>query len=158
MIIVAATIKVYEFRTKGARHNGWLEGAVWARAETSPEAVFAITDAGLFGYFSDRRSICLDGKANGYAYQAAVHKNEVKDYMRRVDVDYVADIDVRYGGGVHRIGIPRAGQSPAILVVREAEEVYRSGSYLVRAGRFGKPAVVSFAIWKWLNRGDIGER
>ncbi|MGB2988248.1 MAG: hypothetical protein WBE26_20455 [Phycisphaerae bacterium] len=150
---VALALNIHESRIKGAQHRGWLEGAEWAREHTSPEAVFAIKDAGLFGYFSDRQTINLDGKANGYAYRSALRNNDVQGYLRRCDVDYVAKVSAPYNASTCWIVIPRVCQSPVILVMNERQEVFHSRAFTVKAGRVGRPAAASFGIWRFSEAG-----
>ena len=136
-------------RIKAERHQGWLAGALWAREHTPPNAIFAIKDAGFFGYFSDRRVINLDGKANGYTYQGYVDAGDVERYLHEVNVEYVADIGARYRSEQYPIVIPRPNRSPVILWMSEGDEVYRSRPIPRSAARFGAAPTGHFAVWRY---------
>lgn len=129
------------------RHRQWLAAAEWARHHTPSDAVFAIKDAGLFGYFADRHVVNLDGKANSYEYKKCLEEAHVDRYLRLARVSYVADISARYQAGRSRIVIPRAGQDPVILWTEKAREVYRSATRLPT--RSGREVAGYFTIWAY---------
>lgn len=62
---------------------------LWARRHTPPDAVFGMTDAGIFGYYSERRVINLDGIVNNRKYQDYLHRRQLKDYLHRKGVQYL---------------------------------------------------------------------
>ena len=64
-------------KNKELRHSQWLAAANWARRNTPEDAVFALKDAGLFSYFSDRTVMNLDGKASGHNYIQALQAGKV---------------------------------------------------------------------------------
>ncbi|UCG16685.1 MAG: hypothetical protein JSV19_01350 [Phycisphaerales bacterium] len=146
MVTVAVPMNVLVLGNKFDRHQEWLAGAKWAREHTGADAVFAIKDAGLFGYFSDRRTVNLDGKANGYKYREFLKRGHVDGYLRHVGVSYIADVSARYRSGESRIRIPRVGQRAAGLHMDEAHEVYRSRAIPARLGIAPED---HFAIWKY---------
>jgi len=137
-------------RMKYERHQVWLEGAEWARAHTASNAVFAMNDAGLFGYFSDRPVINLDGKANGYEYLKALNERDVEGYLQRANMAYAASIHAHYKGGKFPIVIPRANQPSVVLWMDESSEVYRSRPF--RSGRFISCDQTHFTIWAYPQR------
>lgn len=144
---VAAGLTYHALQIKAAQHRAWLDGANWARRHTPKDTIFAIKDAGLFGYFSDRRTINLDGKANGYAYRVALYDGDVQGYLRSSNVEYIADIRARYRNGTYSIVIPRASQTPVFLTMDESQEVYRSDGFEPNPRRFGDPTRRFFAVW-----------
>jgi len=148
-LIPAAVLKVHEYRVKGAQHRAWLEGAEWAREHTPPNTVFAIADAGLFGYFSDRRVINLDGKANGYAYRNALYYDTVDDYLRDARVEYIAHIAARYVNGNCRVIIPRVNRKDVVLPVSETQEVFRSRAFPIYQHRFRRVGEARFTVWRY---------
>lgn len=127
MFATGAVVKVADLENKGRRHGAWWEAANWARSNTDENARIALVDAGLFGYFSERAVINLDGKVNGYEYRDYVERGDIEDYLRRVHVDYVANIACRYREGKCGIGIPRANGERVLLFMDARWEVYRSG-------------------------------
>ncbi len=148
VLVVSSGLKLRELDIKGAKHRAWLDGAEWARASTPSDAVFAIKDAGLFGYFSDRRTVNLDGKANGYAYRDALNDDDLEAYLRQARVSYIADIHGRYTRECCRIRIPRVQRSACKLVMREAWEVYRSVPAPRGSRRFQGAGDVRFTVWR----------
>lgn len=64
------------------------EGALWARDNTSEDAVLAMRDSGIFGYFCERSCINLDGLVNDYEYQRWVSADRLGDYFDENGVDY----------------------------------------------------------------------
>ncbi|MGD2109457.1 MAG: hypothetical protein PVI86_08700, partial [Phycisphaerae bacterium] len=138
LVVPGVGLKVFELRSKAEQHAAWLEGARWARAETTPDTVFAIKDAGLFSYFSQRVTVNLDGKANGYAFRDALYADDVGGYLRGADVEYIAHVATRYADGVCRIPIPRVNRRPAILMMRQDDEVFRSRAFAIHRHRFRK--------------------
>lgn len=69
-----------------------LEAAFYLRSNTEATARVAAFNAGVTGYFGDRTVINLDGVVNPDAYHA-LRDHRLLDYLRTVDVAYVADRD-----------------------------------------------------------------
>lgn len=149
LVGAACIMKVREIGIRAQRHRAWLAAARWARGQTPQSAIFAIKDAGFFGYFSDRRVINLDGKANGYRYREHVIAGDVEGYLRRMKVDYVADIGAYYESRRFLIMIPRPNRTPVVLRMSEREEVYRSRAVPRSAARFGSAPMGHFVVWKY---------
>jgi len=146
---LGGAVKVLDFAHKGRQHGGWMEAARWARQHTPPDAVFAIVDAGLFGYFSDRRVINLDGKANGYGYREEIERDGLEAYLRRTGVAYLADIHCRYVDGACAIAVQRVNDSPLLLVLNERDEVFRSAPIPERKLGLRASADTHFVIWRF---------
>lgn len=72
-----------------------LQAAQYLKSNTDPDARVASFNAGVIGYFSDRTVINLDGVVNPDAYQA-LREHRLLDYLRSVDVIYVADRDLAW--------------------------------------------------------------
>jgi hypothetical protein len=136
------------------RHVTWLEAARWAHSNSEPGDVFALKDAGLFGYFSDRHVINLDGKANGYRYSDYLNHGEIDRYLREAQTRFVADIDCRYVEDLCRIAIPKPHRPAVYLFMPEDREVYSSKPYPARifqsAGRDDR----RFRIWQYQSLDD----
>jgi len=91
-----------------------------------PEDGGILKDAGLFGYFSERSVVNLDGKANGYRYREFWREGTVVDYLDEVGVKYVADVNCRpFDGDGCLIAILRANREPLILTLPEATHVFQ---------------------------------
>ena len=69
-----------------------LQAALYLRSNTDPTARVASFNAGVVGYFSDRTVVNIDGVVNPDAYHA-LREHRLLDYLRTVDVAYVADRD-----------------------------------------------------------------
>jgi hypothetical protein len=148
LIAFAAWAQFRSLPVKGAQHAGWLAAARWAKDHTDEESVFALVDAGLFGYFSHRRVVNLDGKANSYDYLERVDLGNVDAYLESVGVRYVANIRYRYASGKSRIFIPRVNKPSLPLVMDETWEVYRGEPIPSDLPRFGAIPTSSFVIWE----------
>ena len=118
--------------------------------------MFAIVDAGLFGYFSDRRVINLDGKANGYGYREELERDGLDAYLQRRGVAYLADIHCRYEGGACFISVPRVNGAPLQLTVSERDEVFRSEPIPERRLGLGGAADSHFVIWRYASGPAVG--
>jgi len=91
VLVAVITFNLLALREKGDYHDGAFTAAQWARANTPAGTVFALRDAGIFGYFSDRPTINLDGLINSYEYQQYVRDGRLMDFLRERRVKYVAD-------------------------------------------------------------------
>jgi hypothetical protein len=69
-----------------------LQAALYLKSNTDPAARVASFNSGVIAYFSDRTVINLDGVVNPDAYHA-LREHRLLDYLRTVDVAYVADRD-----------------------------------------------------------------
>ena len=126
-------------RRRGGHHDHWLAAALWARENLPGNAVVAMTDCGLFGYFSERPTVNLDGVINGYAYQDALRDHRLAEFLDRAGVTHVATHAARYRDGEFLIWLPSRlhRAEGGAIVGRESAEVYRSTPY----------DGVVFAIW-----------
>jgi hypothetical protein len=92
--LVAAGVLGYGLRmTVSGRAPTWqtvsYEAALWARGHTDPSDVFALKDAGNFGFFSRRRVINLDGVVNNLEFQDVLKNRRLDEYFRRNRVKYL---------------------------------------------------------------------
>jgi hypothetical protein len=125
--------------------------ARWARENTDTDAVFAMKDAGTFGYFSERRVINLDGVVNNLGYQAALKERNLRGYLAIKGVGFVVQHafwdrpDITKGEYDSLAVSYRSHRyecdSDSILLPK-AGEVYRSRPY------FDGPYETVFVIWK----------
>jgi len=117
---------------KGDHHAQRIAAARWAREHTAPDALFAMHDAGAFAYFSQRRTINLDGVINSYAFQERIRLGTLERYFDEVGVDFVADAFVKPGDlrlrkpVVHRLGLAGREGSGYRMLVEPVSEVYVS--------------------------------
>ncbi|MBI1785800.1 hypothetical protein HYR69_11705 [Candidatus Sumerlaeota bacterium] len=73
--------------------TGWtgdaLIAAKWVSRNLEPDAVLGMTDCGIFGYFSERRVVNLDGIVNSWEYQEAIRNDKVEEFLRKCGVRYL---------------------------------------------------------------------
>ena len=70
-------------------HRVGYRAALWARQNTPPQAVFAMKDCGVFGYYSDRRVVNLDGVVNNSELQIYLHQQQLGRYLARKGVRFL---------------------------------------------------------------------
>jgi hypothetical protein len=132
--------------------NAAYEAAVWTRENTAEDAIFAMKDAGNFGYFSRRRTINLDGLVNDQAYQEALKEQRLARYLSDNGLDYLVqhaftdrdditdgiydNFALRYHSYMYEIDSDE-------IVLHRSEEAFRSKPY----PRFGSPTLL--VIWNW---------
>ena len=93
--IVVLLVSTYPVATADRlyRSFGWhaisYEAAVWARNNTPPNTIFAMKDAGIFGLFSMRPVINLDGLVNNLEYQEYLRKGQLNEYLYQKGVEYI---------------------------------------------------------------------
>jgi hypothetical protein len=133
------------------------DAGLWARENTAKTDVFAMKDAGNFGYFSERRVINLDGLVNNREYQAALRERSLKEYLVIKGVrffvqhafwdrpDVVSGSYDSYTVGLWSHLYECASDS---LVLRREDEAYRSRPYL------DGPHEAVFVIWKMRGAGS----
>lgn len=117
-----------DFRWRGDDHARWLEAALWTRRNLPADAVVGMTDCGLFGYFSERRTVNLDGVINGYGYQEALDQGRLREFLDGCRMTHVATSTAQYARGRYVIWLPaRLHRGPGGAIVGlESAEVYRS--------------------------------
>lgn len=94
--MAAACILLVAFAGAGkfllpSRHYGLrrlYEQAIWLKVNTEPDAICIAEDAGIIGYYSQRRVINLDGLINSYEYQEYLKHGRFSDYLHKKGVQY----------------------------------------------------------------------
>jgi hypothetical protein len=136
-------------------HVAAYDAALWARENIGPGAVFAMKDAGTFGYFSERSVINLDGVVNNLEYQAALRERSLNRYLAVKGVRFIVQhafwerpdiISGEYDSYEisYRSRLYDAESEPVVL--RKVDEAYRSKPY------FDGPYETVFIIWN-IHRG-----
>jgi 4-amino-4-deoxy-L-arabinose transferase-like glycosyltransferase len=142
---------VFVYNDKGDYHAGAYTAATWARTQTPPDTVFALRDAGVFGYFSERRTINLDGLINSYEYQYYVREGRVMDFLRERHVAYLADAFSPCDYNERNVWVrsylpPRPPETVAYgLAVTRPIEAYRSEDSVYRPMTLDRP--MCFVVW-----------
>ncbi|MEM4247140.1 MAG: hypothetical protein QXF14_02350, partial [Candidatus Woesearchaeota archaeon] len=80
------------------------DGIRWIRNNTSPDTIIGAFNAGVYGYFSGRKIVNLDGVINDNAYYALKDKR-LYSYINEQNISYIIDWDYvedyyfkRFGG------------------------------------------------------------
>ncbi|MDD4857332.1 MAG: hypothetical protein PHD74_04405 [Candidatus Krumholzibacteria bacterium] len=131
-------------------HVAAYDAALWARQNTGPLAIFAMKDAGTFGYFSERSVINLDGVVNNREYQAALREKNLNGYLAVKGVRFIVQHafwnrpDIISGDYdayeiSYRSRLFDSDSEPVVL--RKVDEAYRSRPY------FDGPYETVFIIW-----------
>jgi hypothetical protein len=160
LIMLIGGLMIRSYRIATTPPLGWhvqaYRAALWARAHTEPQSIFAMKDAGLFGLLSDRTVINLDGLVNNIEYQKYLMKKELNKYFNKNNIEYLVQhaiwesetpeykavlessydwLDLRFRSRLYNT------MSDPIRVYRQ-DEVYRSERYY--DGRYW----TVFIIWK----------
>jgi hypothetical protein len=147
----ALTFNFFNYNDKGDFHKGPYVAAVWARGSTPANTVFALGDAGVFGYFSERPTINLDGLINSYEYQHYVREGRVMDFLRDRHVTYVADAFAPCSYSERHVWVrsylpPRPPLTVAWgLTVTRDGEIFRSADSVLRPLTNRRP--ICFIVW-----------
>lgn len=130
------------------------DSALWARDNTPEDTIFAMKDSGCFGYFSNRRTINLDGMVNDFEYQEYLRRGELEEYLHLNGVNYFVqhafwfgDADVNTGDyEEYTLYIPSRiyREGGGTITVKKEQEVFRSEYYNPRGN---EPTRV--VIWKY---------
>jgi len=128
------------------------EASLWAHHHSEEQDIFAMADAGIFGYFSRRRTINLDGVVNDFSYQRALKEKRLASYLKENQVKYLMDkVPLRKltesyrKRGEFRLYIPShlyEGEGDSLLL-QEENEVWRSEPFNTRSFKD-----YVFVMWK----------
>jgi len=106
--------------------------AVWASRNLPPDATLAMSDAGVFGYFSDRKVINLDGVINGFEYQYALQQGHGVEWLGQKGVQYLvfhAVDEDHYAVYTYNLPSRKFRNIGGTLKLLPYQEVYRSQQY-----------------------------
>ena len=152
LLFAAVGTSLFERAERGVHHGPWYDAAIWARANTPEDATFAMTDCGLFGYFSQRRTVNLDGVINSYQYQDVLRAGDLRHYFSECGVTHVVDYEVPTDSHTeHRIVLPaRLLPAPGYeLRLPCNAAVYASPPYRQRCLSERDGAPIQFMIWDY---------
>lgn len=114
------------------------EAALWVQRATPPDAILAMRDSGVFGYFCRRRVVNVDGLVNSFAYQDSLAAGRFVGFLRSRGVDYFVQHAVlgrpdvnggRYDAWRFDSWTTRFDRTGGSLTLRHVDEVYRSRPY-----------------------------
>jgi len=134
-VIAAVIVQWSSLTAREGRHLAAVRDvALWAADNLPEDAVFAMTDAGVFAYYGGRTTVNLDGLINSYDYLDALRTGRVSEYLERRGVDYIFDqsaygvpewLDGTYEERVLRLWYRPRSRVAAEITVRREDEVYR---------------------------------
>lgn len=163
VMLVAFCCFVAVRRYVGGGVKSWVvasyRAAKWAEEHTDRKDIFAMKDAGNFGYFSRRSVISLDGVVNNTAYQDTIRAGALGEYLAERDVTYLVQHafwnreDINDGTYETFRATYRShlyGVESDTLSLRRDWEVYRSEPY------FDGPHRTVFIIWRIRGMQDDG--
>jgi hypothetical protein len=131
--------------------SGSYQAALWTRNNTPADSIVTMRDCAIFGYFSDRRTINLDGLVNDYEYQEYVSQGKLSEYLEENGVDYFvhhAVTDAEYEEMPFYIpGRLHGGGST--ITLRVEDEIYRGTPYTYYA-----PGSIEMMVAVWEHKGS----
>jgi hypothetical protein len=141
LMIIAGCLVVARRHTQPLELNWTVESyraALWSRQNSDETDVFAMKDAGIFGYFCQRRVINLDGVVNTMEYQDILKERRLNEYLDEHKVRYLVqhaffrreDItDGRYDTYSMSYPSHKYESESDEITLRKEDEVYRSGVF-----------------------------
>jgi len=126
--------------------------AMWAKINTPKETRFAMSDCGIFGFFSERATINLDGLANNIDFQDVLKKKKLNSYLEKNKVQFIVhhskhNLYKSYQSNnfIYKKYYPSHlwGTLSDPIFLKSKNEVYRSQLYL------DNYYYTSFSIWKF---------
>ncbi len=165
MVAIIGAVAVLSVFTYRARYNlgerGWHHvsyvTARYVADNTDPDAVFGMKDAGVFGYFSDRSTINLDGVINNYEYQEYLRNGRLAEFLNERDVTCFAQhafpettYPAVYDGTYTTQSFPIISRlydgAGGTIALDSDHEIYRSAWYNYQEGSSVRARMV---VWCW---------
>ena len=135
--------------------NSWkiqvYRSAILAKYNSDYQTVFAMSDAGIFSYFSERRVVNLDGLVNNLDYQDVLKNGKLNSYLKDRNVKYLVHHSVWNQSDVISGEYQQYAKSYEsrlyegkfdYIVLEKKDEVYRSNIF------FDGPYNSVLIIWK----------
>ncbi|MFA7361962.1 MAG: hypothetical protein WC139_13095 [Candidatus Kapaibacterium sp.] len=93
LIINFLGIKEVYSKMQVNENNNWkvqvYRSAIWAKKNSESQSIFAMSDAGIFSYFSERRVVNLDGLVNNLDFQEVLKDGRLKSYLAERKVKFI---------------------------------------------------------------------
>jgi hypothetical protein len=134
-IVAAVGVQAVSYRLRAGRHlEATREVALWARDHLPADAVFGMSDAGVFAFFSGRITVNLDGLINNYRYQEALRDGRFRDYLASRRIGFIYDqsayrrsdvLEGTYRNRTLRFWYHPGQRVGGQVVLDRADEVYR---------------------------------
>lgn len=151
LLILAYSVLIYADKSSHLEYR--YQAALWAKEHTSPADTFALSDAGIFAYFSERHTINLDGLINSYEFQENIKNHTLEEFFARANLRYVADSYTKCDYDQRRIPIyaylAKNLSQPIgyVVTARKEDEAYQSPPFLYRP--ITEKRNVCFTIWNY---------
>lgn len=129
--------------------------AIWAKENLPSDAVIAMTNPGVFAYFSERTVINTDGLINNFEFQEYLKERRFWNYLHDKEVCYIAEHEfpnapmvndasyIEYDFPIYSYLYESDGGSARVFKERE---VFRSQLYENRTRK--EPFMTVFVIWQ----------
>ncbi|RZN35096.1 MAG: hypothetical protein EF813_09270 [Methanosarcinales archaeon] len=91
LIVSSFAAIIYMQSTQIDAKEDYLNNAQWLRENTNKNDLIGAWEAGIIGYFSERRVINLDGLINSPEYFEYIKNGNVTDYLDKLKVDYISE-------------------------------------------------------------------
>lgn len=151
LILLAKTFSRFNLDVNKSWHAAAYDAALWARANSKQSDVYAMKDTGIFGFFSTRKVINLDGLVNDLQYQEYLKSKQLNRYLRENKVKYFVQPAFPAGSNITKniyenykadfFSYKYSVQSDPLILLKK-NEVYRSRLYEDKA------IETVFIIWK----------
>lgn len=151
VLVVAVAWGSLLFIEKGEHHTPRLAAAIWTKNNLNEGEGVALSDAGVYAYFNERRTINLDGLINSYEFQEIVANGRLEDYFEKMNIRYIADAYTDCEYELHRVKVlayrAKYRHDPIgyQLVVKKGTEAFKGEPALYR--KISKPRELCFVIW-----------
>ena len=124
------TARRYSTRPYKARYYySFYSASQWINENVEEDAVIGVWNAGIIGYFSERRVVNLDGFVNSVEFLRSIKNAEpLSDILERLSIDYLADR--------REYGRDPLERHPGLLSNWEELHCYRSPMQDIRNGGF----------------------
>ena len=141
--------------TSGDVKNNWniesYKASQWVKNNSDVNDVYAMKDAGHFGFFSERKVINLDGLVNSFEFQEVLRNKKLNEYLKSNNAGFIVQHAV-WGredvtdGNYDSLNLNYKSHKYSVnsdpVIVYKKNEVYRSLPYFDGNNR------VSFIIWR----------
>jgi len=135
--LVAANMYSVQKRYYLAYNDAVYDAARYVAENTPADTVFAMKDSGVFGYFSNRRTVNLDGVINSFDYQEYLRDGRLAEFLDLNQVSCLAQHAFIQGGPGYESGYmytkltirSHMYEIDNVIDLHEKDEVYRSAPY-----------------------------
>lgn len=124
--------------------------ALWAKSHSDPLDVFALSDCGFFGFFSERRVINLDGLMNDRSYQESLRQQRLGKYLKDNNVKYLVchDSSPFFSGGFDKYDTLKLTFPSYLYHMQSDELLLPKMAERYRDSKKNEEGKVTFIIWE----------